>query len=204
MTRSDFRVVLTCSACEYVERRWPGTVPRARVNRIWDPATIWRRPARMPPAAWRCSRNGVVRFDLDRFGCAVPGRFVCHRWSWPGYRWLERPAASQWSWPTGDATGPAKKRQSENERERERKVISTQHNFLLISLPLALGVAKCQACKLYIYKCICICISVRVSLLSPPQSMQQKGEGQGQRTRRTRTQPNRSKRKPHRHLPFLN
>lgn len=203
MTRSDFRVVLTCSACECVERRWPGTVPRARVNRIWDPATIWRRPARMPPAAWRCSRNGVVRFDLDRFGCAVPGRFVWHRWSWPGYRWLERPAASQWSWPTGDATAPTKRDKArKRKKEREKKVISTQHNFLLISLPLALGVAKCQACKLYIYKCICIC--VRVSLLSPPQSMQQKGEGQGQRTRRTRTQPNRSKRKPHRHLPFLN
>lgn len=114
---------LTCIACGCVERRWPGTVPRERVNRISDPATIWRRPVRMPPAAWRCSRNACVRFDLDRFGCVAPVRFVCHRWSWPGYRWLERPAASLWSWPTGDAT--AEWKDKERERERIKRLVSS-------------------------------------------------------------------------------
>lgn len=57
------------------------------------------------------------------------------------------------------------KRERERNREREKKVISTQHNFLLISLPLALGVAKCQACKLYIYKNVYVLLCVYLCCL---------------------------------------
>lgn len=90
-------------------------------------------------------------------------------------------------------------------RKRERKVISTRHNFLLISLPLSPGMAKCQACKLYIYMYACMCVWV-VFVVSAAKyaAARRTAQGQGQRTSTTRTQPNRSKPKPHRHLPFLN